>query len=32
LGGATPVELLANDDGVQDVLNELSAHAGGGPL
>lgn len=32
LGGATPVELLADDDGVQAVLNELSAHAGGGPL
>lgn len=32
LGGATPVELIADDDGVQNVLNELSAHAGGGPV
>ncbi|MCU0972898.1 MAG: MbcA/ParS/Xre antitoxin family protein [Burkholderiales bacterium] len=32
LGGATPVELLADDDGVQAVLSELSAQADGGPL
>jgi uncharacterized protein (DUF2384 family) len=32
LGGATPAELLRTGDGERLVLNELQAHADGGPL
>jgi hypothetical protein len=32
LGGLTPTELVATEQGTSQVLAEISAHAGGGPL
>lgn len=32
LGGLMPTELVATEEGTRQVLAEISAHAGGGPL
>lgn len=32
LGGLTPMELVATEQGTRQVLAEISAHAGEGPL
>ena len=32
LGGRTPSELIHSEEGVRQILNEIDAHAGGGPL
>jgi hypothetical protein len=32
LGGCTPSELIHSEEGVRQILKEIDAHAGGGPL
>ena len=32
LGGRTPSELIHSEEGVRQILKEIDAHSGGGPL